>query len=229
MQPRHIVERRRIARQDVGLLVVDHLQPVLDGAQQAIGVAQDALGLLADAAGADQRAQRAERPRRAQLRLPSAVDQLVDLDEELDLADAARPRLTSNPGPEALPLGIMVADAAGERLHLADRAEIERAPPHERVQRLDEIAAEPGIPGDRAGADEGGPLPGQGRGFVIADRRVDRQHDRRHLGRRPQPEVDAEHIALLGAACISSTSRWAMRSAAWAGSSRGRRGTSAGS
>ena len=34
--------------------------------------------------------------------------------------------------------------------------------------------------------------------FVIGDRRIDRQRDRRHLGRGPEPQVDAEGIAVLG-------------------------------
>ena len=73
------------------------------------------------------------------------MDELVDLGEELDLADAAAAALEIEAGAELLALGIMVADPAGDRLDLADRAEIERAAPDERMDRLEEIAAERGI------------------------------------------------------------------------------------
>ena len=39
---------------------------------------------------------------------------------------------------------------------------------------------------------------GKAADFVIADRGIDRQHDRRHFRRRPQPQVDAKGIAVLG-------------------------------
>src|SRR3546814_5756550 len=40
------------------------------------------------------------------------------------------------------------------------------------------------------------PYPTLFRSFVIAQRRPDRQRDRRRFGRRPQPQVDAQHIAV---------------------------------
>ena len=127
------------------------------------------------------------------------MDELVDLDEELDLADAAAAALEVEARAERLALRIMVADPAADRADLADRAEIERAPPDERVDRLEEIAAERRIAGDLPGADEGRALPGQSRGFVIGDGRIDRQRDRGHFGRGAKAQVDAEGIALLGA------------------------------
>ena len=44
--------------------------------------------------------------------------------------------------------------------------------------------------------DEGGALPWQRLAFVIGDRRLYRQHDRGHFGRGPQPQIDAQHIAV---------------------------------
>src|SRR5690349_6909127 len=63
---------------------------------------------------------------------------------------------------------------------------------------VEELPAQDWIPGRKAGALEGGPLPGQGRALVIRDRRLDRQRDRGHFGRRPEAQVDAEGIARLG-------------------------------
>jgi hypothetical protein len=161
VEPRDIVERRRILRQAVGLAVVDHLQPMLDRAQQRIGAAQHRRVVGRDPAGRLQRGERVERRRGAQGRLAAAMDELLDLGEEFDLADAAAAALQIEAGAEGLALRIMVADAAADRADLADRAEIERAPPDEGMDRLEEIAAERDIAGDHAGADERGALPGQ--------------------------------------------------------------------
>src|SRR3954449_2800856 len=114
------------------------------------------------------------------------MDELVDLDEEFDLSYAAAAAFEVESRPECLALRIMIANAGPDGPDCADRPEIERAPPDEGVDRLEEIAAEHWIAGHLPGADEGGPLPGQSRRFVIGDRRLDRQRDRGHLGRRPK-------------------------------------------
>ena len=126
----------------------------------------------------------------------AAVDQLVV--GRTRFRESAAAALEIEAGAEALPLRIMIADQPGDRLGLADRAEIERAAPDEGMDRLEEIAAERAIAGGLAGANEGGPLPRQRGGFVIADRRIDRQGDRSHIRRRPKPQVDAKGIAFLG-------------------------------
>ena len=114
VQPRDIVERVRLGGQAVGLAVVDHLQPVLDRAQQAIGLAQAPPRPPAPIRPAlRQRRKRVERRRRAQLGLAAAMDELVDLGEELDLADAAAAALEVEARAEGLALRIMVADPRG--------------------------------------------------------------------------------------------------------------------
>ena len=95
----------------MGLAVVDHLQPVLDRAQRAIGVADASRDLGVEPPRRGQRGERVERRRRAQRRLAAAVDQLLDLGEEFDLADAAAAALEVEAGAERLALRIMVADA----------------------------------------------------------------------------------------------------------------------
>src|SRR5687768_11536668 len=90
----------------------------------------------------------------------------------------------------------MVADPAGDRLDLPDRAEIEAAPPDEGVDGLQEIMADASVAGRLAGADEGGPLPRQRARFVIRDGGVDRERDRGDLRRRAKPQIDTEDIAV---------------------------------
>ena len=79
--------------QRVGLLVLDHLQAVLEGAQEAIGVLQIGGRVVGDEAARAQRFQRGQGAALAQRRHAAAEDQLLGLGEELDLADAAAPEL----------------------------------------------------------------------------------------------------------------------------------------
>ena len=95
----------------------------------------------------------------------------MDLREELDLANAAAAALEVVAGAEALTGLIMAADPAGEGTDLADRAEIERAPPHERPDRGEETLTQRDVARRRARADEGRALPRQRARFVIGDRR----------------------------------------------------------
>ena len=120
----------------------------------------------------------------------------MDLREEFDLADAAAPALEIIAGAERLPLRMVIAYPPGDVDDLADRPEIEAAPPHERPDRIEETRAERHIPAAGTRADEGGALPRQRLRFVISDRCLDRDRDRGDLGRRAQPQVDAQHIAV---------------------------------
>src|SRR3546814_6884398 len=88
----------------------------------------------------------------------------------------------------------MVADPPTDRPQLSDRAEIEAAAPHERMDGVEEIATERPVAGDAAGADEGGALPREGTRFIIRDGGVDRERDRSRFGRGAKAEVDAEDI-----------------------------------
>ena len=96
------------------------------------------------------------------------MDQLLDLGEELDLANAAAPALEVEARAERLPLRIMVADAADDLANFLDRPEVERAAPDERLDRVEEMLAQAPVAGGGAGADESGALPRQRLAFVIA-------------------------------------------------------------
>jgi hypothetical protein len=101
--------------------------------------------------------------------------------------------------PKLLPLRMMIADAARQPAYLADRTIIERAPPHERAQMIEEALAERDIARGRAGADEGRALPRKRRRFIMRDRHVDRHGQRRGFGCRTQTQIDTQHIAVGGA------------------------------
>ena len=75
------------------LLVVDHLQAVLDPAQKAIGLDHLVGGLRVDMAGQRQGTQRRAGAAQPQRGVAAAEDELLGLGEELDLADAAAAQL----------------------------------------------------------------------------------------------------------------------------------------
>ena len=77
------------------LRVVDHLYAVLDSAEQAIGCRKFLSLLAIKSVRRHERGNRIERRRRAQGGIAAAVDHLLYLDEEFDLADPPRPRLRS--------------------------------------------------------------------------------------------------------------------------------------
>src|SRR6187549_980578 len=105
------------------------------------------------------------------------MDQLVDLGEELDLANAAAPALQIEAGTERLAPRMMVADPAGNAPDLADRAEIERSAPDEWPNRLQEPPAQRQIARRRPAPNERGAFPWQRQRFIIGDCRVHRQYD----------------------------------------------------
>ena len=154
-------------RQAVRLAVVDHLQAMLDGPMDTVGGGKSAGIVHRYPSRLRQRANRLERRRHAQRGLAAAVDQLMDLREELDLADAAAAALEVVAGAEQLALNMMVANPVRDRTDLADRTVIERAAPHERADLGEEAAAEPDIAGCGARADESGAFPRQRTRFVI--------------------------------------------------------------
>ena len=164
------------------LAVVDHLHAVLDRPQDGIGVGQRNALVGADPARRGEPRQRIARRRRPQRRIAAAMDQLVDLREELDLANAAAPALEVEAGAERLPLRMMVANAPRDAANLADRAEIERAAPDERPDRLEKCVAQRGVATCLACLDEGRALPGKRERLIIGNGCLDRQRDRRRLG-----------------------------------------------
>lgn len=75
--------------QALGLLVPDHLDPVLQGAQERVGRTQLVPGLPVDPALRDEFGQHRDRTPPPQGGLAAAEDELLGLNEELDLPDAA--------------------------------------------------------------------------------------------------------------------------------------------
>ena len=199
MQAGDRIERARFHGEAMGLLVLDHLEAMLDRAVEAICLRQILGQLRLQVTGGGQGGERVERRRRAQARIAAAVNHLLRLGEEFDLANPAAAALDVIARAERLDLGIMIAHPQADAANFVDHAEIERAAPNERFDRIQKALAERAVAAAGAGADEGGSLPRQSGRFIISDRRAHRQHDRSDLGRRAQPQVDARDITVGGA------------------------------
>src|SRR3546814_5148510 len=88
-----------------------------------------------------ERGERVDRRGNAQRRVASAIDELMDLREKLDLANAAAPALQVEAGAERLPLREMVANPVAHRADFLELPEIEAAAPDEGLDRGEEILA----------------------------------------------------------------------------------------
>ena len=130
-----------LLRQGMGLLVLDHLQPVLQLPQIAIVALELLADLRLDPAFRHQRIQRVLGRGRAQARMAPAQDQLLGLGEEFDLADAAAAQLDIVAGDRDLAMPDMGVDLPLDGLDVLDGREIQIAPPDERPERGQELRA----------------------------------------------------------------------------------------
>ncbi len=195
VEPCDTVQRGGIERQAVGLLVRDHLQAVLERAQPVIALPQY-LGIFGgDQPGRGQRVEARAGSAQPQGRVASAVDQLVGLREEFDLADAPAPLLEIEAGAGPQRPVVVGADPLGQPADLGNRAEIEALAPDERPDRGQERLARRQIARAGARANERRALPRQRRAFVMAQRRFERDRQRADLAGGPQPQIDPEDIA----------------------------------
>ena len=178
----------------------DHLQAVLDRAQEQVGGFEIARRLGADPAALGERREHRQRLAAAQRRIAAAGDQLLRLHEELDLADAAAAELDVVALDRDLVVAAVGVDLPLHRMHVGDRGEVEILAPDE---RRDLASGRP----RRAAIS-----PAHGRALIIAarsqfwptrlvvgERGVGRDRDLGRGGIGPQPQVDAEHVAVGGA------------------------------
>ncbi len=191
------IQRGAGRRQGLGLVVVHHLQTMLDMAQIAIGGDHFLAGGGLDPSRRNQRADRIAGFRLPQPGIAPAPDQLLGLGEEFDFADPAAAELDVVPAHGDLAVTLHGVDLALDRVNVLDGGEVEMAPPDERPQMLQEVGARIRIAGDRARLDHRRALPILPHALVIGFGRQHRHGERRRAGIRPQPEVGAEDIAVF--------------------------------
>ena len=185
--------------QRMGLLVRDHLQPVLDLAQKLIGCGQFLARLKRDPVAGRQNLQRVQRRAHPQFRMTAAGNQLLGLREKLDLADAAAADLDVMAFDRDLALAAIGLHLPLHVVDVGQRGKIQMLAPDERREFGDQRLARFGVAGARPRLDHRRAFPGPPFPLVIMQRRVGRN---RHLRRGrigPQAQIDAEHIAVARA------------------------------
>ena len=188
----------RVVGERVGLRVGDHLQAMLDRPQRAIGGAQFVAGGAVDPAELGQRLQHVERAPPAQFRLAAAGDQLLGLDEELDLANAAAAELDVVAGDRHHGMAAVIVDLALDRMDVGDGREIQVFAPDIGGEVGEEGVAGGLVAGNGARLDERRALPVLAEALVILQRRLGGDGDVGRARVGPEPEVGAEDIAVGG-------------------------------
>ena len=152
-----------LERQALRLLVGDHLQPVLDAAQKDIGLAQVLDRLGGHPVVGVELAQHVEGARAAHLRPPPAENELLRLDEELDLANAAAAELDVVARNDDAVVPAHRVDLPLHRVNVGDRGVVEILAPDEGREIGEEAPAEIEIARRGARLDQAPRAPSSGR------------------------------------------------------------------
>ena len=177
----------------VHLLLVDELQPVLDGPQEPVGLGELVGVGPPDVAGVGQLGEGGQRVRGPERGIERSVHELEQLHGELDVADAASPALDLTVAES--PSGDL---ALGPRLHGPDGVEVvgrEAAGPQPIGRRPVERLADLGHAGHGARLEQGLELPRLRPPVPVGLERSHRPHERAVATLRTQVEVDPEALA----------------------------------
>ena len=181
------------ARQRMRLLVIEVLKTVLEVAQEHVRLGELAHGVRIEQPALREERQHVERRLAPQRRIAAAADQLEELHDELDFADAAGPELDVVGDIAALDLR---AHLPVQIAHRREGAVIEMAAKHERPHEIHQLRA--AIPGERPRFDPGVTLPLAALRDEIVFEHVEARDERPAFAVRAQPQIDAKNITVLG-------------------------------
>ena len=185
-------------RQAVGLFVGQHLDAVFNASQSVVGLRQFRCGIGLDVARQGEGRQGVQGPTAAQLRISAAQDQLLGLDVELDLADAAGAELQVDAlGRDPL-VDLVGMDLALDRVDVGDGGEVEVPAPDKGRKLAQEGFRRRDVSGAGSGLDEGGAFPVLADTLVVIQRRGDRHGGLGRSGVGPKPQVHTEDVAVGG-------------------------------
>ncbi len=111
---------------------------------------------------------RLEGPARPELGVSASGDELMGLDEELDVADAAPSELDVVAGHRNSAVALMRMDPPLHGVDVGDRGEVEIFAPDERRELAQELLARGEISGNHARLDQRGALPILAEALIIA-------------------------------------------------------------
>src|SRR5262249_40970181 len=157
--PRKERQRLFVTRQGVGLAVIKKLQAVLEIPQELIGRRQSRIFSAGEQVLAAQPEKREARSSVADPGLATAMQALHALHEEFNIADAAGAEFDVQPGIRrrsrlAWPRGELLADALTRLRHRLDGSEVGGRRINQRLDRVEQLAAEFAISGRHAGLDK---------------------------------------------------------------------------
>ena len=187
------IEIVRGVRQVVCLRVVQILQPVLEPAQKVIGAGQLVNRVRSEDAAFRQFGQHPQRRPDLQFAITPAADQLENLCDELDFADATRPDLDVV---GTLAARYLAADLRMKVAHGIERAVIEVFAKHEGAGDFLEFGIAFAV--ERACLDPGVALPLAPLSDEVALQRVERAHQRPGIAVGAQAHVHPEDLPVLG-------------------------------
>ena len=190
-------EFRGVIRQDVGLLLLADLEPVLDPPEKPVGLPQAGGAGGVHEPVARQEAERLLRRICLQERVPPRVQQLERLRHELDLADAARPELhvaVERARPDDL--GVASGLHRGDLLKEA-RGGMPRVP--EPMEALEQLGAQLEAARHGPRLDHRQPLPGLARRPVVVLELGRGAHEGTDRPLGPQAHVRPKEEPVLGA------------------------------
>ena len=149
------------------LLVGDHLQAMFDAPEKDIGLGELVNRLARHPALDEQLFEHLEGARAAQTWPPSAENELLRLNEELDLANASAAELdvVARHGDDFMAAHGM--DLALHRVDVGDRGVVEILAPDERGEIAQKGFAQRNVAGDRTRLDHRGALPVLPEAFVV--------------------------------------------------------------
>ena len=183
-----------VAGDSVRLLARSELDAMLDATKKEVRVRELTLLPLGDEAAGTKSSKRVDRVRAAHARVAPTPHELQALREELDLAD---------PPPSDLQIFIGAEPRLGPRssqhgCHLVCDPRVDRAPPHERRERVQQTLAELDVSRDGAGPDERGALPGPTPRLVVTLGCRQGVDERPARSLRPKPQVHPPYASVLG-------------------------------
>ena len=161
----------RVRRQALCLFIGDHLQPMFDGAQEGVSRRQVVHCILRDPAIGGQTHQHVQRARATQLRTPSAKNQLLCLDEELDLANAAASELHIMSRDSDFRMAAHGMDLPLHRVDVGNGRIIEIFAPDEGRELVQECHPQRAVARDRPRLDQRRALPVLAEIFIIGESR----------------------------------------------------------
>jgi hypothetical protein len=179
------------------LEVVEDLDAVLHHAKERIGAGKLGRLLVGEQSLLREHMQGLEGILFPERPVAAGVDELERLDEELDLTDAAVAELHVAKG-----LALLLHVLVDLLLHLADLgngAEVQVLAVHEGRDAVHELPACRFVPGHGPCFEQGGPFPRLAPGLVVDLVSTQALRQRAALSFGPEPEVDAEHKAVLRA------------------------------